>query len=342
VTTRTGGAFGVFTPFWRAARPVIADPGKTEPPGKLPAPAAWPASEALESWDLQPISPDWSAGFAGWTPGEAGARERLGGFLSRGLAGYGRARDFPAEAGVSRLSAHLHFGEISPFALWRGALNAVERGAAPEADAEKFLAELGWREFNAAIGGRGRDLALTSFDPRFEAVAWRTSPRDLEAWRRGRTGYPIVDAGMRELWTTGWMHNRVRMICASFLAKHLLLDWRAGEAWFWDTLVDADHASNAGNWQWVAGSGADAAPYFRIFSPMAQGAKFDPDGRYVRKWVPEVARLPDRWLHAPWTAAPMVLEAAGVRLGETYPAPVVDHDFARARALEAYAVVKGR
>ena len=342
VTTLTGGAFGVFTPFWRAARPVIADPGRTEPPERLPAPVAWPASEALESWGLQPRSPDWSAGFAGWTPGEAGARERLGGFLARGLAGYGRARDFPAEAGVSRLSAHLHFGEISPFALWRGALNAVERGAAPEADAEKFLAELGWREFNAAIGGRGRDLAFTSFDPRFEAVAWRTAPHDLEAWRRGRTGYPIVDAGMRELWTTGWMHNRVRMICASFLAKHLLLDWRAGEAWFWDTLVDADHASNAGNWQWVAGSGADAAPYFRIFSPMAQGAKFDPDGRYVSKWVPEVARLPDRWLHAPWTAPPMVLEAAGVRLGETYPAPVVDHDFARARALEAYAVVKGR
>jgi deoxyribodipyrimidine photo-lyase len=342
VTTRTGGAFGVFTPFWRAARPVIADPGKTEPPARWPAPAAWPASEALESWGLQPRSPDWSAGFADWTPGEAGARERLGGFLSRGLAGYGRARDFPAEAGVSKLSAHLHFGEISPFALWRGALNAVERGAAPEADAEKFLAELGWREFNAAIGSRGRDLAQVSFDPRFESVAWRTSPGDLAAWRRGRTGYPIVDAGMRELWTTGWMHNRVRMICASFLAKHLLLDWRAGEAWFWDTLVDADHASNAGNWQWVAGSGADAAPYFRIFSPMAQGAKFDPDGRYVRKWVPEIARLPDRWLHAPWTAAPMVLETAGVRLGETYPGPVVDHDFARARALEAYAVVKGR
>jgi len=342
VTTRTGGAFGVFTPFWRAARPVIADPGKTEPPARLPAPAAWPASEALESWGLQPRSPDWSAGFADWTPGEAGARERLGGFLSRGLAGYGRARDFPAETGVSKLSAHLHFGEISPFALWRGALNAVERGAAPEADAEKFLAELGWREFNAAIGSRGRDLAQVSFDPRFESVAWRTSPGDLAAWRRGRTGYPIVDAGMRELWTTGWMHNRVRMICASFLAKHLLIDWREGEAWFWDTLVDADHASNAGNWQWVAGSGADAAPYFRIFSPMAQGAKFDPDGRYVRNWVPEIARLPDRWLHAPWTAAPMVLETAGVRLGETYPGPVVDHDFARARALEAYAVVKGR
>lgn len=342
VTTRTGGAFGVFTPFWRAARPVVSDPGKTEPPARLPAPVAWPASEALGSWGLQPRSPDWSAGFAGWTPGEAGARERLAGFLARGLAGYGRARDFPAEPGVSRLSPHLHFGEISPFALWRGALNAVERGAAPEADAEKFLAELGWREFNAAISGRGRDLALTSFDPRFEAVAWRTSPRDLAAWRRGRTGYPIVDAGMRELWTTGWMHNRVRMICASFLAKHLLLDWRAGEAWFWDTLVDADHASNAGNWQWVAGSGADAAPYFRIFSPMAQGAKFDPDGRYVRKWVPEIARLPDRWLHAPWTAPPMVLDQAGVGLGRTYPAPIVDHDLARARALEAYAVVKGR
>lgn len=342
VTTRTGGAFSVFTPFWRAARPLVSDPGRIEPPARLPAPDAWPVSEALDSWGLHPVSPDWSAGFADWTPGEAGARERLGRFLARGLAGYGRARDFPAEPGVSRLSAHLHFGEISPFALWRGALNAVERGAAPETDAEKFLAELGWREFNAAISGRGRDLALTSFDSRFEAVAWRKSPHDLAAWRRGRTGYPIVDAGMRELWTTGWMHNRVRMICASFLAKHLLLDWREGEAWFWDTLVDADHASNAGNWQWVAGSGADAAPYFRIFSPMAQGAKFDPDGRYVRRWVPELARLPDRWLHAPWTAPPLVLDQAGIRLGETYPAPVVDHDFARARALEAYAVVKGR
>ncbi|MFM8939239.1 MAG: cryptochrome/photolyase family protein, partial [Phenylobacterium sp.] len=282
VTTRTGGPFSVFTPFWRAPRPLISDPGRIEPPARFPAPDAWPASETLDSWGLHPVSPDWSAGFDDWTPGEAGARERLGRFLARGLAGYGRARDFPAEPGVSRLSAHLHFGEISPLALWRGALNAVERGAAPETDAEKFLAELGWREFNAAISGRGRDLALASFDPRFEAVAWRRSTPDLAAWRRGRTGYPIVDAGMRELWTTGWMHNRVRMICASFLAKHLLLDWREGEAWFWDTLVDADHASNAGNWQWVAGSGADAAPYFRIFSPMAQGAKFDPDGRYVR------------------------------------------------------------
>ena len=342
VRTRTGGAFSVFTPFWRAARPGIAAPERTDPPERLPAPAGWPAADPLEAWGLQPTAPDWSTGFRDWTPGEAGARQRLAAFLARGLTGYGRARDFPAEPGVSRLSPHLHFGEISPFALWRGAQNAVERGAAPEADAEKFLAELGWREFNAAICSRGTDLARTSFDPRFEAVAWRRDPAALAAWRQGRTGYPIVDAGLRELWTTGWMHNRVRMICASFLAKHLFVDWREGEAWFWDTLVDADHASNAGNWQWVAGSGADAAPYFRIFSPMAQGAKFDPDGRYVRKWVPEIARLPDRWLHAPWTAPPMVLDQAGVRLGRTYPAPIVDHDFARARALEAYAVVKGR
>ncbi|MFM8819846.1 MAG: cryptochrome/photolyase family protein [Phenylobacterium sp.] len=342
VRTRTGGAFSVFTPFWRSARPGIADPGRTPAPETMPPAVLWPASEALADWNLHPASPDWSAGFSDWRPGEAGARERLAGFLSDGLSGYSRARDFPAQTGVSRLSPHLHFGEISPFAAWRGALNAVERGAAPEGDAEKFLAELGWREFNAAISNRGADLARTSFDRRFEAVAWRRDPEGLAAWRRGRTGYPIVDAGMRELWTTGWMHNRVRMICASFLAKHLFIDWREGEAWFWDTLVDADHASNAGNWQWVAGSGADAAPYFRIFSPMAQGAKFDPDGRYVRKWVPELARLPDKWLHAPWTAAPLVLDQAGVRLGRDYPAPVVDHDFARARALEAYAVVKGR
>lgn len=341
VRTKTGGAFSVFTPFWRAARPQIAIPPRTEPPGRMPSPAAWPASDALASWNLHPSAPDWSTGFSAWTPGEAGARARLAAFLAKGLSGYGHDRDFPARPGISRLSAHLHFGEISPFAAWRGALNAVEMGAAPESDAEKFLAELGWREFNAAICSRGTDLARASFDPRFEAVAWRTDPAGFAAWSQGRTGYPIVDAGMRELWTTGWMHNRVRMICASFLAKHLFIDWREGEAWFWDTLVDADHASNAGNWQWVAGSGADAAPYFRIFSPMAQGQKFDPDGRYVRRWVPELARLPDRWLHAPWTAPPLVLDQAGVRLGRSYPSPVVDHDFARARALEAYSVVKG-
>ena len=342
VRTRTGGAFGVFTPFWRAARPQIAPPARTEAPARLPAPEAWPASETLGTWSLHPTSPDWSKGFSDWSPGEAGARTRLGAFLSGGLAGYGRARDFPAEPGASRLSAHLHFGEISPFALWRGALTAVERGAAPEADAEKFLAELGWREFNAQISARGADLAKSSFDPRFEAFQWAQDPAGLTAWRQGLTGYPIVDAGMRELWTTGWMHNRVRMICASFLAKHLLVDWRQGEAWFWDTLVDADHASNAGNWQWVAGCGADAAPYFRIFSPMAQGTRFDPDGRYVRRWVPEIARLPDKWLHAPWTAPPMVLEASGLRLDRDYPAPIVDHEFARARALEAYARLRGR
>ena len=342
IRTRTGGPFSVFTPFWRAARPTLVDPGRTEPPARFPSPGGWPESEALADWGLHPTAPDWTSGFSDWRPGEAGARERLATFLSGGLSGYGRARDFPAETGVSRLSPHLHFGELSPFAAFRGALNAVVMGAAPEVDAEKFLAELGWREFNAAICHRGVDLARVSFDPRFEAIPWRSDPKGLAAWRRGRTGYPIVDAGMRELWTTGWMHNRVRMICASFLAKHLFIDWREGEAWFWDTLVDADHASNAGNWQWVAGSGADAAPYFRIFSPMAQGAKFDPDGRYVRRWVPELARLPDRWLHAPWTAPPLVLDQAGIRLGRDYPAPIVDHDFARARALEAYAVLKVR
>ena len=344
VRTKTGGLFSVFTPFWRAARPLV-NPGEPAPaPAALPAPGAWPAGDALADWRLHPTRPDWSKGFRDWRPGEAGATERLEAFINGALRSYAVDRDRPDREGVSRLSPHLHFGEISPKACWRAALSAASRGDVADGQADKFLAELGWREFNAntalAAEARGDAPERVNVDRRFDAFPWRDDPRAFEAWTKGRTGYPLVDAGLRQLWTTGWMHNRVRMVVASFLTKHLLVDWRAGEAWFWDTLVDADHASNAGNWQWVAGCGADAAPYFRIFNPVTQGEKFDPDGAYVRRWVPELARLPAKVIHAPWTADKAVLSAAGVTLGLDYPLPIVDHAHARQRALDAYQALK--
>jgi deoxyribodipyrimidine photo-lyase len=216
-----------------------------------------------------------------------------------------------------------------------------EADGAPAAATEKFLAELGWREFSYNLLHAFPDLASRNWQSGFDAFPFIDDPAGFSAWARGRTGYPIVDAGMHELWRTGYMHNRVRMIAASFLVKHLLCDWRRGEDWFWDTLCDADPASNPASWQWVAGSGADAAPYFRIFNPVLQGRKFDPGGAYVRRWIPELARLEADAIHAPWTAAPDALRRAGVRLGETYPAPLVDHAFARARALAAFAATTG-
>ncbi len=344
--TGSGGAFQVFTAYWRAA----LRSGDVNPP--LPEPSTWhfhavPAALArrastIDALGLLPTKPDWAGGMReAWTPTEEGGFALLERFLDKKIRGYGQARDRPDLPATSRLSPYLHFGQLSARQVWHAAMAASrEGGAAVAGDIEKFVSELGWREFNTSLLFHFPELPMRNFRDRFDAMPWRTDDAAFEAWCRGRTGYPLVDAGMRELWTTGWMHNRVRMVTASFLIKHLLIDWRAGERWFWDTLVDADIANNAANWQWVAGCGADAAPYFRIFNPVTQGRKFDPDGAYVRRWVPELAKLPDDAIHEPWRAKPMVLEAAGVVLGKTYPEPIVDHDMARKRALGALEATK--
>lgn len=340
VRTKAGAPFQVYTPFWRAVIARGAPARPLDPPSRIPMPRRRIASERLEDWRLRPTSPDWAGGLReSWQPGEAGACARLAHFLDHGLSGYAAQRNRPDLDGTSRLSPHLHFGEISPRACWHR-VSAGAKDAGRDADIETFLKELVWREFSAHVLVHWPTLADEPLRPEFARFPWRTDKADLRAWQQGRTGYPLVDAGMRELRRTGFMHNRVRMVAASFLIKHLLVPWQTGERWFWDNLVDADLASNAANWQWVAGSGMDAAPYFRIFNPVSQGETFDPAGTYVRCWVPEIAKLPDEVIHAPWTASAAVLARANVRLGETYPRPIVDHAAARLRALECYAAVR--
>jgi len=337
---KSGKPFRVFTAYWRTASRCDV------PEAPLSVPRAlkfhrWPprfklTPVPLEQLRLLPRKPDWAGGLrASWSPDESSARAHLQGFLSGALQDYSTDRDRPDRVGTSRLSPYLCFGNISVRQVWHIAREAVRarRSPALPRQLEKFLAELGWREFNYHVLYHHPHLAECNFQSKFDRLRWRNDSRGLQAWQRGLTGYPIVDAGMRELWTTGWMHNRVRMVAASFLIKHLLIDWRSGERWFWDTLVDADPANNPANWQWVAGTGADAAPYFRIFNPVLQGEKFDPDGLYVRQWIPELARLPNKLIHKPWTAKAAQLAAAGVELGKTYPHPIVDHDRARRRAL---------
>ena len=337
VRTKSGGAYGVYTPFANACLAL----GGPKPP--LPAPEAirdakLPRSDRLNDWQLLPTKPDWAGGMRDtWTPGEAGAMERAEGFLQHGLAGYAAARDRPAGDGTSMLSPHLHFGEISAVQLWHMAHRRPDSKGR-----EIFIRELLWREFCANLLWHNQGLPDTPLKPEFGKMPWRDDKAALAAWQKGQTGVPIVDAGMRQLWQTGWMHNRVRMIVASFLIKHLMIPWQDGEAWFWDTLVDADLASNAGNWQWVAGCGADAAPYFRVFNPVLQGRKFDTDGDYVRRFVPELARLEARYIHAPWEAPSDVLAAAGVSLGTSYAAPMVDLIEGRNRALAAYADIRSQ
>lgn len=338
IRNKSGQPFKVFTPYWRHCMQLgIPAPGSRQrlSQGRFsshPVPGLSP-----DQWNLLPTAPNWAEGWLQhWAPGSAGAMTALKQFTSRRLDGYKDARDFPGKDGSSRLSPHLHWGEISPRQACAAILAAESAG---DTDRQKFVAEIGWREFNHHLLFHFPHIPERPFKPRFEHLPWTDSHGRARAWQQGMTGYPIVDAGMRELWHTGFMHNRVRMICASFLTKHLLVPWQWGARWFWDTLVDADLANNSGGWQWVAGCGADASPYFRIFNPVLQGKKFDGEGDYIRRWVPEIAALPNRHLHAPWEAPEPVLAEARVRLGDTYPAPMVDHKEARAAALDAYDVL---
>jgi deoxyribodipyrimidine photo-lyase len=337
IRNKSGEPYRVFTQFWKTCLAGEPPPLPVASPAKLIAASKAPKSEALAAWKLLPTKPDWAAGWDKiWQPGEAGAAARLERFLKYAVAGYKEDRNRPDLEATSRLSPHLHFGEIGPRQCFHAALAA----AGGTKGAEHFLSELGWREFAHHLLYQRPDLPEQALRADFRTFPWADDAKALRAWQRGRTGYPIVDAGMRELWQTGWMHNRVRMIVASFLVKHMLLPWQRGQEWFWDTLVDADLANNAASWQWVAGCGADAAPYFRIFNPILQGAKFDPDGAYTRRYVPELAKLPTEYLFAPWEAPANVLAAAGVALGKTYPKPIVDHADARARALAAFQSLK--
>ncbi len=341
VKTKSGGPFQVFAPFWRHCN-TLGDPGPVlAAPSTLPRPGRWPASELLEDWGLLPKI-DWAGGLrTSWTPGSAAAHHSLRHFLQQAFDEYGSQRDQPAIRGTSRLSPHLHFGEIGPREVWHATRRfALARGQHTTWRESAFLTEVGWREFAHHLLYHFPHTPLAPLRPHYARFPWTSETAGKAAWARGATGYPIVDAGLRELWHTGWMHNRVRMITASFLIKDLLVNWTEGARWFWDTLVDADLASNTMGWQWVAGSGADAAPFFRIFNPVTQGLKFDPQGAYVRRWIPELAPLPDEWLHRPWAAPGDVLRAAGVTLGKHYPLPIVDHAVAREQALAALSQVR--
>jgi len=331
LATKAGQPFRMFTPFWRACRAQASlDPAPA--PRELPPPRRWPASVPLAALGLRPEI-GWDAGIrAAWSPGEASARASLKRFVGRGLGPYDDGRNRPDLDVSSRLSPHLHFGEIGPRAIW----SAVERAAQrSRIDPSPFLRELAWREFAYHLLHHFPHSTEAPLRPAFLRFPWAPAAA-ARAWRRGATGYPLVDAGMRELWATGFLPNRLRMVVASFLVKHLLVRWQEGARHFWDTLVDADLANNTLGWQWSAGSGVDAAPYFRVFNPVIQGRTFDPDGVYVSRWVPELAKLPPRFIHAPWLAPAEVLASAGVALGRTYPRPIVDHAWARGRALAAF------
>ena len=345
IANKQGRPFQVFTPYWRHCLTLPVTPPWKPGAAALPPPARWPKSVPLDALELRPRIP-WAGGLQErWTPGEAGAAKRLRAFASAAMDAYADRRNLPGVTGTSLLSPHLHFGEIGPRQIWAAvAATARESGVFPPSKgAGVFLSEVGWREFAHHLLYHFPHTPEQPLREDFARFPWADDPRGLKlrAWQRGRTGYPIVDAGMRELWHTGWMHNRVRMIVGSFLVKHLRLPWQQGAAWFWDTLVDADLAANTLGWQWTAGCGADAAPYFRVFAPVLQGRKFDAEGDYVRRWVPELARLPVEFLHAPWEAPGDVLAAAGVRLGATYPQTIVDHATARAEALAAFKMLRG-
>ena len=345
IKNKSGGPFQVFTPYWRHCLTLPVEPATKITAANICAPKTWPASLKIAELGLLPRL-NWADDFAThWQPGEAGAQARMWKFLSDSVDSYDKERNIPEYDGTSRLSPWLHFGEIGPRQIWQALREkSKSSGVFPaSAGAKVFLSEVGWREFAHHLLYYFPHTPEEPLRSDFAKFPWAKDPKGekLQSWQRGRTGYPIVDAGMRQLWQTGWMHNRVRMIVASFLVKHLRLPWQQGADWFWDTLVDADLANNTLGWQWSAGCGADAAPYFRIFAPVTQGERFDANGDYVRHWVPELSRMPAKWIHQPWNAPNEVLDTAGVRLGDNYPQPMVDHAAARAEALAAFKQLRG-
>lgn len=342
IENKQGNPFKVFTPYWKTCRARAESMGVDcqAAPDTIPSPKKWPKSEKLQEWSLEPKIP-WDVGMReSWEVGEAAAHEQLQKFIAGMLEEYKEQRDFMAVDATSKLSPHLHFGEISPQQIWAEAQVALASKKDAHEGATHFLSEVGWREFGYHLLYHFADTPKQALRENFRAFPWNSDQENLRRWQRGQTGYPVVDAAMRQLWHTGWMHNRARMIVASFLCKHLLIPWQRGAEWFWDTLVDADLASNTLGWQWTAGCGADAAPYFRIFNPITQGEKFDPQGQYIRQWVPEIAELPTKWLYQPSAAPEDVLAEAAITIGDTYPEPIVDHPTARQAALDAYEQIK--
>lgn len=338
ISNQQGGVYKVFTKFWNSVTKDLQFPQPLPKVTRLQSGQTSIESDDLASWGLLPNHPDWAGEFASvWQPGEEGAHKQLDQFIEKGLKNYKEGRNIPSIKGTSYLSPHLHFGEIGPRQVYQ---RVAEHENGNLEEVKSFLSELGWREFTHYSLYHFPKLPEESFQERFSRFPWKSDNASLKKWTKGLVGYPIVDAGMRQLWRTGWMHNRVRMIVASFLTKDLFIPWQKGEEWFWDTLVDASLAQNAFNWQWAAGCGMDAAPYFRIFNPILQGEKFDPDGTYIKKWVPELARLPSLYIHTPWEAPRELLKGLGIELGETYPLPLVDHKEARDEALKAFDSIK--
>ncbi|GGW88568.1 cryptochrome/photolyase family protein [Alteromonas halophila] len=335
-----GGAYKVYTPYYRKGCLKATEPRFPKvPPARITYADVNNQGQGIDALSLMPDINWYDTIDATWTPGEEGAATRLQRFIEDAAKQYKDDRDIPSVEGTSRLSAHLHFGEMSPNQIWYAIKDAF--GNTDDKSIDTFLSELGWREFSYYLLYHFPTIPNKNFNDKFNDFPWRSSKSDLTAWQQGKTGIPIVDAGMRQLWQTGYMHNRIRMVAGSFLVKNLLIDWREGEKWFWDCLVDADLASNSASWQWVAGSGADAAPYFRIFNPVLQGEKFDKEGHYVREFCPELSKLPNKYIHKPWEAPEDILNKAQVSLGDNYPSPLVDLKATRRRALDAFDSIKG-
>lgn len=336
IKNKKGDFFKVFTPFWRHCLQKISIPEMMHFSGSVKGLDI--PSDCISDWELKPSSPDWAVGFSNyWQPGEDGAEKKLDDFISNILSNYKLNRDIPALNATSKLSAHLHFGEISPWSILREVEKAKLHEQCNISSAEHFLSEMGWREFSYYLLYHSPTITHENFRKEFDFFPWHFNEYYFECWKKGTTGYPLIDAGMRELWQTGYMHNRVRMISASFLTKNLLIDWRIGADWFLNTLLDADLANNSVSWQWVAGSGIDAAPYFRIFNPVLQSEKFDSSGEYIRKWVPELSKVNKKYIHKPWMFNRF---ETGLTIGIDYPKPIVSHIDSRKKALGYYKLLK--